>query len=73
MPSEPQAMIRELEDRRFRAMCERDTQTLEALLADGLVYTHSSASVDSSAGLLRSLTSNSDSCMSPVRPDSSPA
>ena len=44
--------IRELEDRRFRALCEADTATLEKLLADGLVYTHSSAAVDSKASIL---------------------
>jgi ketosteroid isomerase-like protein len=44
--------IRELEDRRFRAMCDADTGALDKLLADGLVYTHSSAAVDSKASIL---------------------
>jgi ketosteroid isomerase-like protein len=53
----PQAMIRELENRRFRAMCESDAATLEELLADGLVYTHSSASVDSKASYMAGIRS----------------
>jgi len=52
MPTEPQAMIKELENRRFRAMCERDAETLEELLADGLIYTHSSATVDTKASYI---------------------
>ena len=44
--------IRELENRRFRAMCDADTGALDKLLADGLVYTHSSAAVDSKASIL---------------------
>ena len=42
-----QATIRDLEDRRFRAMCEANLPALDALLDDALVYTHSSASTDS--------------------------
>jgi ketosteroid isomerase-like protein len=53
----PQAMIRELENRRFRAMCESDAATLEELLADGLVYTHSSASVDTKASYMAGIRS----------------
>jgi ketosteroid isomerase-like protein len=33
--------IRQLEDQRYRAMSEGDAQTLDKLLADSLVYTHS--------------------------------
>ena len=33
--------IRELEDQRYAAMCAADAATLEKLLADSLVYTHS--------------------------------
>jgi ketosteroid isomerase-like protein len=33
--------VRLLEDRRYRAMCEADAATLDELLADSLVYTHS--------------------------------
>jgi ketosteroid isomerase-like protein len=57
MPTEPQAMIKELENRRFRAMCERDAETLEELLADGLIYTHSSATVDTKASYIAGIRS----------------
>jgi ketosteroid isomerase-like protein len=57
MSAAPQTMIRELENRRFRAMCEGDAATLEALLADGLVYTHSSANVDTKASYLAGIRS----------------
>ena len=57
MSAAPQAMIRELENRRFRAMCEGDAATLEELFADTLVYTHSSASVDSKASYIAGIRS----------------
>jgi ketosteroid isomerase-like protein len=44
--------IRSLEDRRYRAMCEADAATLERLLADTLVYTHSYGGADSKASYL---------------------
>jgi ketosteroid isomerase-like protein len=44
--------IRLLESRRYRAMCEADVATLEALLADSLVYTHSYGGADSKASYL---------------------
>ena len=47
--------IRELEDRRFRAMCEGDAGTLEDLLADTLVYTHSFGGADSKASYLEGI------------------
>jgi ketosteroid isomerase-like protein len=47
-----QDAIRQLEDRRYQAMCEGDTQTLEKLLADSLVYTHSYGGADSKASYL---------------------
>ena len=49
--------IRLLESRRYRAMCEADVATLEALLADSLVYTHSTAGVDSKASYLDAIRS----------------
>ena len=45
-------IIRELEDRRYRAMCEADVATLEELLADTLVYTHSYGGADGKASYL---------------------
>jgi len=44
--------IRQLESRRYRAMCEADAGTLEELLADSLVYTHSYGGADSKASYL---------------------
>jgi ketosteroid isomerase-like protein len=44
--------IRELEDQRYRAMCEADAAALEKLLADTLVYTHSYGGSDSKASYL---------------------
>jgi hypothetical protein len=38
-------------------MCEGDAATLEELLADGLVYTHSSASVDTKASYIAGIRS----------------
>ena len=52
MSTGPQAMIRELEDRRFRALCEADASKLDELLADSLVYTHSSAATDSKSSYI---------------------
>ena len=44
--------IRLLESRRYRAMCEADAKTLEELLADSLVYTHSYGGADSKSSYL---------------------
>lgn len=44
--------LRRLEDERYRAMCEADVATLEKLLADSLVYTHSYGGSDSKASYL---------------------
>jgi ketosteroid isomerase-like protein len=44
--------IRLLESRRYRAMCEADAQTLEQLLGDSLVYTHSYGGADSKSSYL---------------------
>jgi ketosteroid isomerase-like protein len=44
--------LRLLESRRYRAMCEGDAQTLEQLLADALVYTHSYGGADTKASYL---------------------
>ena len=44
--------IRMLESRRYRAMCEADAATLNELLADSLVYTHSYGGADSKSSYL---------------------
>jgi hypothetical protein len=43
------AEIKKLEDRRFQAMIDSDFDTLEGLLDDGLVYTHSTGQSDTYA------------------------
>ncbi len=47
-----QETIRLLESRRYTAMCEADAKTLDELLADSLVYTHSYGGADSKASYL---------------------
>ncbi len=46
------AEIRKLEDRRFQAMIDGDFETLDQLLGDGLIYTHSTAQSDTRAEYL---------------------
>jgi ketosteroid isomerase-like protein len=50
--ADPRETIRLLESRRYRAMCEADAQTLEQLLGDSLVYTHSYGGADTKASYL---------------------
>jgi len=47
--------IKQLEDQRYAAMCEGDAKTLEKLLADSLVYTHSYGGSDSKASYLEGI------------------
>ena len=47
--SDLKSTIRGLEDRRYKAMCEANLDSLGELLADSLVYTHSNASADTKA------------------------
>src|ERR1044072_3849403 len=44
--------IRKLEDQRFKAMVDADAATLDKLLADSLVYTHSYGGADSKASYM---------------------
>ena len=44
--------LRELEDRRYRAMIAADAAALDELLADTLIYTHSNATSDTKASYL---------------------
>jgi ketosteroid isomerase-like protein len=46
-----------LDKQRMDAMCHKDIPTLNALLADDLVYTHSSARLDTKQSLIRSMES----------------
>lgn len=49
--------IRRVEERRFRAMTGVDTAELKEILADDLIYTHSSGVVDTKEQFIASLTS----------------
>ncbi len=51
------AEVEAAERRRFELMTSRDYKGLAGVLADDLVYTHSSAAVDDKAAYLESLTS----------------
>ena len=57
MSSESKQTVRELEDRRCEAMVKDDLAALDALMAEDLIYTHSSALVDTKASYLESLKS----------------
>ncbi len=51
------AKIIALDKQRMEAMCRRDIPALNALLADDLVYTHSSARLDSKQSLIKGMES----------------
>ena len=55
-PAAEQA-VRQVEDRRIKAMIDDDFATLEAILADDLTYGHSSGVVDTKAAYLEALRS----------------
>jgi len=56
MAGSGQAVI-ELDARRMQAMVAKDVATLEALIADDLVYTHSSARLDTKKTLIDNMLS----------------
>jgi ketosteroid isomerase-like protein len=49
--------LHELENARYRAMVSNDLATLEQVLSDDLIYTHSSARIDSKQSYIESLRS----------------
>ena len=49
--------IIDLDKKRMRAMAQKDITTLNALLGDELVYTHSSARLDTKQSLIRAMES----------------
>jgi ketosteroid isomerase-like protein len=53
------AQISDLEDRRYTAMVDADLDTLDDLLSDDVIYTHSDASVDTKASYLDTLRAGS--------------
>jgi ketosteroid isomerase-like protein len=52
-------MIIELDKKRMTAMAQKDLATLNALLSDDLVYTHSSARLDTKQSLIGAMESGS--------------
>ena len=50
-------MIIELDKKRMNAMAEKDIATLNALISDNLVYTHSSARLDTKQSLIGAMES----------------
>ena len=52
-------MIIELDRKRMTAMAQKDVATLNEIIADDLVYTHSSARLDSKASLIGNMESGS--------------
>jgi ketosteroid isomerase-like protein len=64
-----EAEVRAHEDRRFQAMVAGDGAALEKLLHDGLVYTHSSASVDSKASFVEAVVSRRSGYQKIERPE----
>jgi ketosteroid isomerase-like protein len=49
----------DLDSKRMQAMATKDVATLEALIADDLIYTHSSARLDTKRSLIDNMTSGS--------------
>jgi ketosteroid isomerase-like protein len=56
MPANGQTII-ELDRKRMTAMAEKDVATLRSLLADDLIYTHSSARLDTKQSLIGAMES----------------
>ena len=52
MDAGAQAEVHASEDRRYAAMVAADAGTLEQVLADDMIYTHSNSSVDTKASLI---------------------
>ena len=58
MAGNGQAVI-DLDRKRMQAMAAKDVATLESLIADDLIYTHSSARLDTKRSLIDNMTSGS--------------
>ena len=56
MPTNAQTII-DLDKKRMHAMAEKDIATLQKVLADDLIYTHSSARLDTKASLIGNMQS----------------
>jgi len=58
MAGNAQAVI-DLDKKRMQAMAKKDVTTLQSVLADDLIYTHSSARLDTKKSLIDNMTSGS--------------
>ena len=58
-----------LEDRRIEAMTKGDVQTLEEILADDLIYTHSTARIDTKSSFIEAISSGRSKYRSVERED----
>ena len=61
--------ITELEDRRIEAMTKGDVQTLGEILADDLIYTHSTARIDTKSSFIEAISSGRSNYRSVERED----
>lgn len=57
----PEAQISQLERRRFEAQVKKDVSTLNEVLADQLLYTHSNGKVDTKASFIAAIESGASS------------
>ena len=58
-----------LEDRRIEAMTKGDVQTLEEILADDLIYTHTTARIDTKSSFIEAISSGRSNYRSVERED----
>lgn len=58
-PSAAEKEVRAVEEKRYKAMLQNDFATLERLMADDLVYVHSSGAVDDKKSFIATLRSGS--------------
>ncbi len=58
-----------LEDRRVEAMIKGDVQALEKILADDLIYTHTTARIDTKASFIEAISSGRSKYRSVERKD----
>ncbi len=58
-----------LEDRRIEAMTKGDVQALEEILADDLIYTHTTARIDTKSSFIEAISSGRSNYRSVERED----
>jgi ketosteroid isomerase-like protein len=61
--------LKALEDRRYKAMVEADVATLNELLADDMIYTHSNAIVDNKKSYIEGILSKRWAYFGAERPE----